>query len=195
VTKDLGWKMRADLLRRDAEQKLLVPLREHRWTAEIERVVEEGEYVVVAAERNGHERRVALVYSSATDNAVFRHLDEAVDLTVFNGRPYWVDEFTRGVSRPILSADDFHGELVEWNRLSAPDKLSPAATHPELVEEAPPGPRARNLLSEVPIDAIWSRLSRLKSATLARKAVGARAAAGALQLAAGDLQTKGDGVA
>ncbi|WP_206684182.1 YaaC family protein [Teichococcus aerophilus] len=195
MTKDFGWKMRADILRRDAEQKLLVPLREHRWTAEIERVVEEGEYVVITAERNGFKRRLALVYSSGTDNRVFRRLDEEVDLTLFNGQPYKLDEFTRGVSRPVRSADDFHHHLVEWNQLSIPDKIAPAAIHPEVAEEAPAGPRERRLLSEVPIDAIWSRLSRLKSATLARKAVDARAAASGFQLAAASLQTKGDGLA
>lgn len=187
--------MRADILQRDAEQKLLIPLREHRWTAAIEEVVADGEYAIVVAERSGLKRRVALVYTSATDNRVFRRLEETVDLTLFNGEAYRLEEFTHGVTRPVLSADDFHGQLIEWNRLSAPDKLSPAVIHPELIDEGPTGPRVRRLSSEVPIDAIWSRLSRLKSATLARKAVAARAFTEDIQLATSDLETKGDGVA
>ena len=37
--------------RRDAESKLLEPLRTHGWTVAIEREVENGEYLVITAER------------------------------------------------------------------------------------------------------------------------------------------------
>jgi hypothetical protein len=51
------------------------------------------------------------------------------------------------------------------------------------------------LLSEIPIDAVWSRLGRLKSATLSRKAVTNRADVAGRSLGADAAISKGDGVA
>ena len=53
----------------------------------------------------------------------------------------------------------------------------------------------RPLLSETPIEAIWSRLSRLKSTKLARKAVADRAAFEGIDLPEAALDGKGSGVA
>jgi hypothetical protein len=196
VTKDLGWKMRSDVLLRDAENKLLAPLRNHGWSVEVERVESAGEYVVIVAERNDIRRRAALLYTSATDNGVFRRLDDEVDLTLFNGQQYMLGEFSHGVTRPVVSADDFHLHLVEWNRESAPGKILPVATALEPSSEPSVlQPRVRRLLSETPIDAIWSRLARLRSATLARKAVAHRAAAEGSYLLEAVAASKGDGVA
>ena len=194
MTIDVGWRMRSEILVRDAERKLLEPLRHHGWTAEIEHIEPVGEYAVVKAERNGLLRRAALLYTSATDNAVYRRLEAQVDVTLFNGQPYMVEEFTRGVSRPVFAADDFQTHLVEWNRASVPGKLVPEVSSVE-EPELSYGPRTRRLLSETPIDAIWSRLARLRSATLARKAVVGRATVAGTSLPDAVVASKGDGVA
>lgn len=65
---DAGAKARLDILRRDAENKMLDPLRMHGWTVCVER--EFSDELVLTAERGGHTHRVALIYSSATDNRV-----------------------------------------------------------------------------------------------------------------------------
>jgi hypothetical protein len=196
MSKDFGWKMRSDILVRDAGTKIMDPLRHHGWTVAVERVEAAGEYAVVTAERNGFRRRAALLYSSGTDNAVYRRLETEVDLTLFNGQPYMVEEFTRGVSRPVFAVDDFQVHLVEWNKASVPGKLVPAGTGLEELEDlASAQPRTRRLLSETPIEAIWSRLARLKSATLARKAVAERASARGVDLPDAVMASKGAGVA
>lgn len=193
---DIGWKMRSEILVRDAEGKLLEPLRHHGWAAEIERIESLGEYVVVKAERHGLLKRAALLYTSATANGIFRQLEAQVDLTFFNGQPYMVEEFTRGVTRPVQSVDDFHVTLLEWNKASVPGKLVPEEPGLNGADHAAsPGPRTRRLLSETPIEAIWSRLARLKSATLARKAIIDRASAAGVLLPDGIATSKGDGVA
>ena len=67
---DYGWSMRESVLRNDVERALIEPLVTHGWKASVERVERIGEYAVVSAERNGLRRTAALLYTSATDNAV-----------------------------------------------------------------------------------------------------------------------------
>jgi hypothetical protein len=195
VLQDNGWSMREAILRRDAQTKLVDRLLVHDWTASIERVERAGEYAVVVAERNGMTRRAALLYSTGTDNGVFHRLEREVDLTLYNGEEYRLNEYAQGVTRPVISVDDFPLQLIEWNKASVPGKLVPVHAEAEAATPKVPGPRTRQLLSETPIDAIWSRLSRLRSATLARRAVADRAAAESVETAAVAINSKGDGVA
>ena len=196
MTEDFGWQMRSDILKRDAESKISDPARYHGWKVDIEKVEPTGEYILIAMERNGFRRRVALLYTSATANGVYKRLETEADLTLFNGQPYMVDSYTQGLSRPVSSVGDFSLKLVQWNQESVPDKVAPEGALAEQ-ETGPflPGPRIRRLLSETPIEAIWSRLSRLRSTTLARKAICERAEAEGFKLEAGAALSKGDGVA
>ena len=165
---------RLDILRRDAERKILEKLRTHNWSAVIEREFPDG--LIIAAERGGHPHTIALIYSSATDNKIYRSLAAEVEHIFFNGQPYLVEQFTQGVTKPVGSADDFHHVLLEWNSTSAEGKFAPDG------HEARPAAdstilRPRLLLAEEPIEAIWLRLRQLQSVTLARKMIEARAAA------------------
>lgn len=192
---DTGWQMRADILRRDADAKLVGPLRRHSWRSEIERVEPRGEYAVISAERNGLHRKIALLYSSATDNSVYRRLEAEVDLTLFNGEPYQVDQFTRGLVRVVYPVSGFQLHLIEWNRESEPGKVAEDIGSPVPAVVGPPQIRIRRLMSESPIETVWSRLLRLKSATLARKALTDRAAVEGVVLTNEIADSKGDGVA
>ena len=104
-----------EILHRDAERKILDPLRTHKWNVTIEREIADG--LIIAAD---HQHKVALIYTSATDN----RLAAQVEHIFFNGQPYKVEAFTHGVDKPVSSADDFHGVLVEWNRTSTDGKSS-----------------------------------------------------------------------
>ena len=53
-----GWDARLEILRRDAENDLLGPLRTHKWEAAIDREVERGEYLLITAKRGGHQHSV-----------------------------------------------------------------------------------------------------------------------------------------
>jgi hypothetical protein len=85
-----GWNLRLNVLRRTAEHDFLAPLRMHAWTATIEREVAEGEYLLIAAERGGHRHVIALLYTSATDNAVYKRAALEAEHIFFNGEPYKV---------------------------------------------------------------------------------------------------------
>jgi hypothetical protein len=168
---DAGAKARLEILRRDAESKILDPLRMHGWTALIERELADG--LILVAERGGHPHRVALIYSSATDNRIYKQLEEEVERIYFNGQPYLVEEFTRGVNIPVGSADDFHLTLHEWNASSAQGKFAPSAS---TADRIPPSRSDRRfILAEEPIKAVWLRVRQLHSVILAKKLVAARA--------------------
>jgi hypothetical protein len=187
---DAGAKARAEILRRDAESKILDPLRMHGWSALIEREFADG--LILVAERGGHTHRLALIYSSATDNRIYKQLEEQVERIYFNGQPYLVDEFTRGVNIPVGSADDFGLTLYEWNASSAQGKFAPSTS---TADRIPPS-RAdhRFILAEEPIKAVWLRIRQLHSVTLAKKLVAARVEEAGAAVTESEINRKAEGV-
>lgn len=189
---DPGQKMRMDILHRDAERKIFEKLRTHNWSEKIEREFPDG--LIISAERGGHRHIIALIYSSATDNKIYKSLAAEVEHIFFNGQPYLVEQFTKGVTKPVGSVDDFHEVLLEWNRVSADGKFVPDGQEMAPVTD-PTILRPRLLLSDEPIEAIWLRLRQLQSVTLARKMIEARAAAEHVALEVDKIQSKAQGVA
>ena len=188
---DTGQVMRMQILHNDAERKILEPLRTHAWTPTIEREFPDG--LVIAAERGGHRHKVALIYTSATDNKLYKSLAAEVEHILFNGEPYRLNEYAYGVEDRVRSADDFHSILVEWNKTSADGKFVPESKDSAPIASVPP--QNRLLLSEEPIKAIWLRLRQLQSVTLAKKLIERRASAEAVQLESSVIQSKAEGVA
>ena len=187
---DAGAKARLDILRRDAERKMIEPLRMHGWTASIEREFADG--IILTAERGGHPHRVALIYSSATDNRVYKLLAEQVERIYFNGQPYMVEQFTLGVSVPVGSADDFRLTLDEWNASSAEGKFAPTTS---MADRVPPSRSDhRFILTEEPIKAVWLRIRQLHSVTLAKKLIAARAQEAGAALTEDEIDRKAEGV-
>jgi len=187
-----GWEQRLAILLRDTEIKLLEPLRTHGWTAVIEREVEQGEYLLVKAERAGVVHRVAVMYTSAIANDVYKALAPQVEQIFINGDLYNLESFAYGVTTPVCTANDFHGVLIGWNNASAFGKFAPNA--PAALIAAEP-PQYRTLLSEEPIEAIWLRLRQLTSVSLARKLVASRAKTEGVELDDDIARTKAEGVA
>jgi hypothetical protein len=188
---DAGQQGRMEILRRDAERKILDPLRTHKWNAAIER--EANDCMIVAAERGGHTHKIAFLYTSATDNAVYKALATQVEHILFNGQPYRLEDFAYGIGKPVSSADDFHSVMVEWNRTSSDGKFVPESEDAQAIEAS--APQARLLLSEAPIEAIWLRIRQLQSVTLARKLIEKRAQAEGVALENSVVQTKAEGLA
>jgi hypothetical protein len=187
---DAGANARLDILRRDAERKMLDPLRMHGWTASIEREFADG--LILTAERGGYAHRVALIYSSATDNRVYKQLAEQVERIYFNGQPYLVEQFAHGVSVPVGSADDFRLTLDEWNASSAEGKFAPTTSR---ADQIPPSRSDhRFILAEEPIKAVWLRIRQLHSVTLAKKLIAARAQEAGAALTDSEINRKAEGV-
>jgi hypothetical protein len=189
---DPGQKMRMEILRRDAQRNIFEKLRTHNWSEKIEREFPDG--LIISAERGGHRHTIALIYSSATDNKVYKSLAAEVEHIFFNGPPYLVEQFTQGGTTPFGSVNDFYELLLEWNKASADGKFASGDEEKSTAAE-PTILRPRLLLADEPIEAIWLRLRQLQSVTLARKMIGARALAVHVNLDADSLQSKAQGVA
>jgi hypothetical protein len=187
-----GWATRLAILHRDAEDKILAPLRVHNWTLHGVREFEHGEYLIIDAERGGQRHKISLLYTSGTANAVYRKLSGEVEHIFINGELYKLESFAYGIETPISPADDFHNVLVEWNAASSPGKFAPGAPV-ELTPSAPPA--HQRLLSETPIEAVWLRLRQLSSVSLARKAVETRARSAGVRLDASAVENKAVGLA
>lgn len=188
-----GWDLRLNSLRQEAERELLAPLRTHGWMATVEQETENGEYLVIKAARAGVEHRVAIMYTSATGNEIYKALATQVEHIFIKGELYELESYAYGIDTPVSTAADFHAVLIGWNNASATGKFAPtAATTPPIVAHPP---KHRLLLSEEPIEAIWLRLRQLTSVALASKLVATRAERDGLTLHADVLRTKAEGVA
>jgi hypothetical protein len=190
---DPGGKMRADILRRDAERHFSDPLRNHGWTTAIERESPSGEFLVLPAERGEYRHSIALLYSSATSNATYKALAGQVEYIFFNGEPYQLASFAYGLDKPVDPVSEFHTLLLKWNAESTVGKFSPVDdSRAHLDAERP---KDRVLLSEQPIEAIWLRLRQFQSVTIASKLVSARADQEGVALDADTIRLKAEGIA
>ncbi|BCG84463.1 hypothetical protein MesoLj113c_05730 [Mesorhizobium sp. 113-3-9] len=193
---DTGWRGRLELLKRDAENKILEPLRRHGWRVSIELEVEHGEHLVMSAERGGHRRKFALLYSSATDNTTYKALQAQVDLIMTNGAFYKLESYAHGITTPIRMVDEFYAVLVEWNRETSDGKFAPGADADKIIDEEDDSDQQyRLLLSEAPIEAVWLRLRQLHSVRLARKLIVDRATREGATLGADQISCKAEGLA
>jgi hypothetical protein len=106
-----GKAQRLAILRRDAEQKFVAPLEIHGWTTTISESPV-GEFLLVKAQKGGHIHTVALFYTSATDNQVYRLAATQAEHIFFNGEPYKVESFAYGLdcspSAPLRQIEGLH---------------------------------------------------------------------------------------
>jgi hypothetical protein len=121
-----GIEKRMAILRSAADQQIVKPFQTHGWSAEITDAKDDGEYLVITAIKSGVTRRVALLYSSATDNRFYKKLDSEVDRTFTNGELYHPEGFAYGLKKPVVPVDQFFPVLVAWNKELHPETTRPS---------------------------------------------------------------------
>ena len=169
-----GIEQRMTILRNSADQQIVKPFRTHGWTAEITIVVEASEYMVVTATKLGNTKRVALLYTSATDNKIYKTLDAEVDRIFTNGKLYKPESFAYGLTKPVVPVDEFYPVLIGCNK-----ELFPATGRPT----AKPRPSiVRRIEAENPLTRVWARLDQFTSTHLAEKLILRRAGEQSIQL-------------
>jgi hypothetical protein len=181
-----GVEQRMNILREAADQQLLKPFRTHGWDAFVSSEDTSGEYLIVEARKAAATRRVALLYTSATDNRHYKALDAAVDHIFTNGALYHIESFTHGIAKPVTPIGEFFPVLVAWNKELAPDPhipLPPARAH-----------RVRHITGENPLAGIWSRLDQFSSVTLAEKLIKRRVTEESSVLTPDAIRKKAEGV-
>jgi hypothetical protein len=183
-----GVEARLQLLREAAKQQVLKPLETHGWAARIESEHSVGEYFIIEATKETKTHRIALLYTSATANGIYKALDGSVEHIFTNGALYLIDKFAYGITTPVSQVGNFFPLLVDWNRQLAPATLSNPVP--------PPAPRTvRHITAEDPLGGIWSRLEQFGSVVLAEKLVVRRASEAGVSLAQEVIVSKAAGVA
>ena len=184
---DTGKKKRFDILTRDAELKILSPLRTHGWKCDEPEQVADGEYIILRATKGEAKHTVALMYTSGTKNAVYKRLDGQVERIFINGQLDKLEPFAYGTSTPVEPVDDFHPLLTEWNK-----ELDPGP------QDLPTPPRqrpVRHITAENPLQALWARIDQLKSIRVAQKLIAKRAQSEGYSVLEDNVRTKAEGLA
>jgi hypothetical protein len=182
-----GIEQRMAILRSAADQQVVKPFRTHGWTADVTEAREDGEYLVITAVKKNVTRRVALLYSSATDNKYYKGLDSRVDRIFTNGELYMIESFAFGLKTPVVPVDQFFPTLVAWNKEIYPE-----------VGRPPPRRRhstVRSIKAENPLLSIWARLDQFASAQLAERLIVRRAKEDAVEISEERIASKGIGIA
>ena len=182
-----GVEQRMAILRGSIEQQIVKPFRTHGWLAEITGAVEAGEYMVVTARKLDVTKKVALLYSSATDNGVYKKLDAEVDRTFTNGELYKPESFAYGLSKPVVPVDEFYPVLIAWNK-----ELFPAVAH---ATTKPRPSTVKRIKAENPLMSVWARLDQFTSTHLAEKLILRRAREQNIEMTPEVAKSKGEGVA
>ncbi|MCF9004954.1 YaaC family protein [Pseudomonas syringae] len=184
---DTGSALRMDILEKAAEQQIVKPLRSYGWSADITSRQVPGEFLIVSAVKQGHEHKVALMYSSATDNLHYKYLDKQVEHIFTNGELYMIDSFAFGINCKVSPISEFFPLMIDWSRA-----LSPPA---EVSVNNRPRQGIIRITAEKPIDGIWAHLNQLASTSLAKKLITRRYLESGVELQEALLESKAAGVA
>lgn len=110
---DDGRTLRAVVLKDDCIQDLVRPLRDAGWSIQIHEPDEKALWMKVIASSGNSKLTVALLYSCATDNALYRELATGCDAILYRGAPYQQAAFAYGI--------DIHvGPVAGWQPPRAP---------------------------------------------------------------------------
>jgi hypothetical protein len=110
---DNGVTLRKALLADDAIKDLVRPLGEAGWNVQVTEPDEEALFVVATATSAGSRFSVALLYTCATSNEIYRELAGKVDAILYRGSPYQQSSFARGVTIHV-------GPVAGWRPPRAP---------------------------------------------------------------------------
>ena len=120
---DDGVLLRKALLSEDCIKDLARPLREAGWSVEVGEPDERALFVTVVAKAGGQQFGVALLYSCATDNGIYRRLADTSVAILYRGPPYNQQQYAYGI--------DVHvGPVTGWLPPMAPNRQSTWRSHP-----------------------------------------------------------------
>ena len=110
---DDGSLQRKALLSDDCIKDLVRPLRDAGWSVEVSEPDEQGLYMIVTARCGEEQFSVALLYSCASDNVLYKRLAETCKAVLYRGPPYLQASYAHGVSIHV-------GPVAGWQPPRAP---------------------------------------------------------------------------
>jgi hypothetical protein len=112
---DDGTLMRKAILSEDCIKDLVRPLRDAGWSIDVGEPDEDGLYLTVIATCSGERLGVALLYSCATSNEIYRKLAETSDVILYRGVPYHQSQYADGLKIHV-------GPVTGWQPPLAPSR-------------------------------------------------------------------------
>ena len=119
---DDGVLLRKALLSEDCIKDLVRPLREAGWSVEVGEPDERALFVTVVAKADGQQFGVALLYSCATDNGIYRRLADTSVAILYRGPPYNQQQYAYGIDVNV-------GPVTGWLPPMAPNRKSTWRSH------------------------------------------------------------------
>jgi hypothetical protein len=95
---DNGVTLRKAVLSEDAINDLVRPLRDAGWSVMVTEPDTAALFVIAIATTPERRLAVALLYSCATSNDLYRELASKVDVILYRGAPYQQDSFAAGIA-------------------------------------------------------------------------------------------------
>jgi len=94
---DSGVELRKAVLAEDAINDLVRPLRNAGWSVAVTEPDEAALFVIATATSGGSRLAVALLFSCATENDLYRELATQVNVILYRGAPYKQSSFASGI--------------------------------------------------------------------------------------------------
>lgn len=107
LTNDDGWLLRAGILEDSCMKGLVEKLRDKAWHCTVHDPLKEGEFIKVDAIKNERELKIALLYSCASSNHIYKKLEEECDVILYLGAPYNQNQYAYGIQKHV-------GPLQAW---------------------------------------------------------------------------------
>lgn len=105
---DDGWLGRSAILSSKMNDEIIKKLRDNGWQCHsFGQPVKTGGYITVRASKFDKEIGIALLYSCATDNKVYKELEVTNDYILYQGAPYHQESYACGITK-------FVGPLNAW---------------------------------------------------------------------------------
>ncbi len=165
---DTGKQMRLNILVKDAEDNIIHYFKKHHWDCEILGSYPNGEYVIIKVSKGNVSYKLALLYSCATENSVYKNLDKLVDLIVLNGSFYHLESYAYGITTDVIELKSIQSYIIKWNADASNGKVSLGGQD---IPSFKPKEFTNHIQSEQPINQIWSRIRQFRSKGLAEKLI------------------------
>jgi hypothetical protein len=178
---------RVDILRGEAEREILEQFRKHGWSATIVHENSHRDSLEIAAEKCGKAVRIGVLYTTSTDNAHYRELEQRVEHIFFHGGSYLLEQYAHGIHIPVEPISDFFPYLVSLNRQVEPDRSPKIRRSPTLA--------VRRITDENPLESVLTRLQQFTSVHLAAQLVMRRAVHENVDLTPECVSSKAAGIA
>lgn len=94
---DNGTTLRRAILAEDCMRDLVTPLRDAGWSTTVNEPDDAALFMTVTASCGEKQINVALLYSCASDNSLYRTLAERCDAILYRGAPYRQDSYAYGI--------------------------------------------------------------------------------------------------